>query len=125
VKLEYKDSVTFVEVESDGYRGSKSIVEQEAVPVIFLQTTGFVSSRFQEAVDADAICFPDPTDEFIINNNNRLEGMYILAPLFDVDNDDGWYKVTKVEVSRDHLLGNKIDNIQCLLKKSHKIAGVS
>lgn len=125
MRLNYPDLVTFVEVQSDGYRGSKSIVEQEAVPVIFLQTTGFVSGNFQENVDADAICYPDPTNDFVISNNDRLEGMYILAPLFDVDNDKGWYKVTKVEISRDHLLGNVIDNIQCLLKKSHKIVGVS
>lgn len=123
--LTYKDTATFIRVTSTGYRGSKLAVEQAQVPVIFLQNTGFINSNYQENYDADAICYPDPLDIFIDANHNRLEGLYILAPLFGINDDDAWYKVTEVRVNRDHLLGNQIDNIELLLKKTAKIAGVS
>lgn len=123
--FKYQDTATFVKVTSGVYANSKTVVEQEGVPVVFLQSTGFNRSRFSETIDADAICYPDPLSEFVVDNFNRLEGMYILAPLFGVDNDDGWYKVETVIVNRDHLLTNTIDNIELRLKKTKKIDGVS
>lgn len=123
--LNYQDTATFFEVEAGGYANDKSIASQNDVPVIFLQNTGFNRTNNQESVTADAICYPDFNNEFIVANHNRLEGMYILAPLFGVSDDEGWYKVTQVIVNRDHLLNNTIDNIQLLLKKTRKLAGVS
>jgi hypothetical protein len=124
-KLHYQDTATFVKVGSSGYANDKAVVEQEDVPVIFLQGTGFVHQNSQDAVTSDAIVYPDPSSQFVQDNWNRLEGMYLLAPLFGVDSDDGWYKITNVLVNRDHLLGNQIDNIECQLKKTRRIANVS
>lgn len=123
--LNYQDTATFVVVQSAGYAGSKALVEQEDVPVIFLQGTALVHSGFQDNVDADAICYVDPGDEFVRDHNYRLEGMYVLAPLFEVDDDDGWYKVETVTVNRDHLLGNVIDNVELQLKKTRPVPNVS
>ena len=53
---------------------------------------------------------------FLTENNYRLEGMYVLAPLFDVNSNDGWYKITNVRINRNHLLATNIDNIELLLK---------
>lgn len=126
MELNYQDIATFVKVTSSGgYRGSKTMVEQDTVPVIFVQATGFVNAGYQENVDADAICWCDPTNDFVVNNFNRLEGVYILAPLYGVDDADAWYKVESVVVNRDHLLNNEIDNIELRLKKSEAPAGVS
>lgn len=123
--LEYKDVATFVIVESNGYRGTKVPLEQDDVPVIFLQDTNFKSGGFQENITADAICYPDPKNIFVIENHNRLEGMYILAPLFGVADEDAWYKVESATVNRDHLLSNTIDNVELILKKTTMIPGVS
>lgn len=123
--LKYNDTATFVEVASDGYRGSKVMVQQFDVNVIFLQNTGFNQNAFQENVDADAFCYPDITDANIIAMHNRLEGLYVLAPLFGADEAQGWYKITSVTINRDHLLNNEIDNIECALKKAEPIAGAS
>lgn len=124
-RLNYPDTATFVIAESNGYRGSKIAIQQEDVPVIFLQDTNFTAGNFQENVTADAICYPDFKHQFIIDNHNRLEGMYIVAPLFDVDVTDAWYKVESATVNRDHLLSNTIDNVELLLKKTTMIPGVS
>lgn len=125
LKLNYRETVTIVKVESDGYRNNKTVVDQAIVPAIFLQNTSFLDDNFQENVDADAVCYPDFTNEFLIENNYRLEGMYVLAPLFDVNSNDGWYKITNVRINRNHLLATAIDNIELLLKKSTRIMGVS
>jgi len=125
LKLNYRDTVTIVKIESNGYRNDKEVVSQSSVPAIFIQNTGSVNNDFQENIDADAICYPDFNNAFLISNNYRLEGMYLLAPLFDVNSNDGWYKITDVSINRDHLIGRNIDNIQLLLKKTTRIAGIS
>lgn len=123
--FEYQDSATFVKVSSSGYSNNKSVEEQSDVSVVFIQSTGFNRSSFRDNVTADATCFPDPENTFILANHDRLEGMYILAPLFGINDDEGWYKVISVAVNRDHLLSNQIDNIELRLKKTRKIGGVS
>lgn len=125
LKLHYRDTVTIVEVESTGYKNDKEVVAQASVPCIFIQSTSFVNNDFQENVDADAICYPDFTNSFLTSHNHRLEGMYVLAPMFSVNSNDGWYKIEAVRVNRNHLLATEIDNIELLLKKSVRIMGIS
>lgn len=123
--LPYKDTATFYKVTSDEYGRKKLVTETENVSVIFLQGIKIVQSGNQETIDADAVCYPDPEDSFVVNNHNRLEGMFIKAPLFGVDDDDAWYRVESATVNRDHLLTNTIDNILLILKKSAKLLNVS
>lgn len=125
LKLTYPDVATFVKVAPDGYANTKTPLAQIDVPVIFVQNTGYVRNRNQDAVDSDAICYPDFTNSFIVENANRLEGMYLIMPLYGATDAQAWYKVTDVTVNRDHLLGNVIDNIELGLKKSRPIPGVS
>lgn len=125
IEMNYQDTATFIEVTSAGYSSNKVVVEQAEVPVIFLQNTSFQRTNSQEGVDSDAFCYPEPTDPFVTEHNYRLEGMYILAPLFDASDAEGWYKIVKVTINRDHLLGNQIDNVELALKKSSPISGVS
>ncbi len=123
--LNYQDTATFYKVTSDEYGRRKIITETESVPVIFLQGIRLVQGDKSETVQADAICYPDPTNDFVIDNANRLEGMFILAPLFGVDSEEGWYRISQVTVNRDHLLTNQIDNIMCVLTKASKLINAS
>jgi len=123
--LDYQDSATFALVESTGYSASKEAVSQAEVAVIFVQNTGFDHQNFQDAVDSDAVCWPDISNYFVVANFNRLEGMYVLAPLYGSADEQSWYKVVDVTVNRDHLLGNTIDNIELRLKKTRPVPGVS
>lgn len=126
MNLKYNEVLTFVEVaSSSGYGNSKTISSQHDVDCIFIQNTQFNRGNYQENVDADAFCYPDPENSFIQSLANRLEGLYILAPLFGASDDQAWYKVTDVTVNRDHLLTNTIDNIELKLKKTRPIPGVS
>ena len=125
VPLNYQDLATFVDTEPSNYANNRTVIAQVLVPVIFLQTTGFDHGNFQDGVTADAICYPDPDNAFLNSNANRIEGMYVIMQLFGSSIEESWYKIEEVNVNRDHLLGNNIDNIELLLKKTRPIAGVS
>ena len=124
IDINYYDTVTFYKVTSNGY-GSKLIESSDDVACLFLQNTGFGHSNNQDFINADAICYPDPENIFLVDNHFRLEGMYVLAPMFDANNDDGWYKITAVTVNKDILLQNMVGNIELALKKTAKLNLVS
>ena len=124
-RLKHKDTIILVGVTTGEYGDSKEVITQHEIKATFLQNTGFLHSNNQDVIDSDAICYPDERNAIVIGLSNRLEGMYIIAPLFGQDADEAWYKITSVAVNRDHLLKNKIDNVQCLLKKTEALPGVS
>lgn len=125
-RLNHKDHVIFVVVNSaDGYGNSKQVVEQHDVKGTFLQSTGFVHSNNEDILNSDAVLYPNERDPFVIANHNRLEAMYVIAPLYDADPNKSWFKVTSVAVNRDHLLSNHIDNVQLTLKRTEALPGVS
>ena len=125
LRLNYPDTATFAEVGSSGYAGKKAMVAQFECPVIFVQSTDFRHNNFRDEINADAVCYPDPTNEFVMSYANRLEGMYVLMPLYGAADNQSWFKISKVTVNRDHLLNNTIDNIELQLKKSTPVPGVS
>lgn len=125
MKLRYNETLTFVIAESSGYKGTKVATEQHDVDCIFIQSVDFFNAGFQETRDADAVVFVNPEDDFILENYYRLEGMYIVAPLFGAGDDVSWYRIESTSANRDHLLSNTTDNIECLLKKASPIPGVS
>lgn len=124
-RLHHKDNITFVVVTSTGYGNKKVVVEQHDIKGTFLQNTGFTHTNNQDILNSDAVVYPNERDSFIMANHNRIEGMYVIAPLFGADADRSWYKVTSVSVNRDHLLRNKIDNILVTLKRTEALPGVS
>lgn len=125
MNLTYNDCATFVEVKSSGYSKNKIPIMHEDVPVIFLQNTGMNRTNYQDGVIADAICFVDPENDFILAKHYRLEGFYVLDPLFDISEEEAWYKVVSVAINRDHLLENEINNIELRLKKAQRVPNVS
>lgn len=122
--LNYNDTVRLVKTTVDEY-GTQVISDQEEVPAIFGQTTGFGHGSNQDAILSDAVAYLDPTNEFVIENFYRLEGMLLVAQLFGVSLEDAWYRITDISVARTSLTCNDIDNIQVGLKKTTGILGVS
>lgn len=123
--IRYNGTVTFYRVESNGYSNSKISVGYWCVDALFLSNIGFAQGNNQEATTSDALVYPNPEDEFILDNMNKLEGLYVLAPFCDVEDEDNWYKVTRAVINRKHLLDNDIDNIECSLKKTRRPINVS
>lgn len=123
--LTYFDIATFYKVNSNGYGNTKSVSSSDDVPCLFLQNTGFNNSNHQEIINSDAICYPDPQNSFLLTNNYRLEGMYILAPFFNASDNKGWYKIVSVTINKDILLENQVGNIVLGLKKTTKLNLIS
>lgn len=125
--MRYQDTAVFYKAGLTGYANSKVVDELASVDSIFLQNTGFLHSNNQDAIDSDAVIYPNPSDEFIQENANRLEGMTVKVVMFGSEADESWYKIVNVSVNRDHLLTNIIDNIECLVKKTRplRIGGTS
>lgn len=123
--LEYPDTATFVVAASGAYANDKMMSEQFEVNVVFVQNLQFRRTNFQDQIDADAICYPDIENEFIVSHFNRLEGMYVMMSLYGAPETISWFKVSQVVVNRDHLLNNEIDNIELRLKKANPVPGVS
>ena len=126
IGLEYKDTVQIVKpvLPSDGYT-TESIGQIESVPALFISNTGHSHSNNQNAIDSDAEIYIDPEHWFVQANYNRLEGMMVIASRFDSPNIESWYRIIKVRVGEDKLLGNTIDNVLLFLKKTTEIPYVS
>lgn len=123
--MDYNELLTFYLLSSTGYQGVKQISDSELVPCIFSQNTSIARRQQQENIDADALCYPDFNNDFIFKYANRLEGMYIVANVFEGTESKSWYKVDTCIVNRDVLLDNEIDNIELRLKKVEALPNIS
>lgn len=124
VKLQYKDIITLVKTEVDEWNRD-SITNSVQVPALFVSNTGYNHSVNQNQIDSTAAVYLDIENQFIKDNWNRLEEMYIIARPYGDEYSESWYKITNVDVGQDKLLGNKIDNILVSLKKTTEVADVS
>ncbi len=123
--MKYRDTVELYSIVSDGYANTKSSLMESEVKAIFLQSVGYEHQGNRDGVITDAICYLDPDNPFVINNHYRLEGMYLKAVMFGSDEVESWYKIENVAVNRDHLLCNRIDNVECALKKTRPLETIS
>lgn len=120
VCIDYKDTVTIVEVKYDKY-GSESIKDSHQVKCLFNQNTSWSHSSNNMQVNSDATLLLDPDDEFVMNNANRFEGMLVIANPFGYATTESWYRITSISPNQDKLLCNEIDNISASLKKTTSI----
>lgn len=126
IELDYKDVVQLVSthLSTDGY-GTEIINEIEDVSALFIENTGWQHGNFRSEITADAEVYLDPSNDFVIENAYRLEGMYIIANRFGSTDGLSWYKIEQVIIGEDKLLGNEIDNVNCQLKKTSEVPSVS
>ena len=124
MNVEYQDTVRLLDTAVNAY-GTETVVNDVTVPAVVELNTGYNRANNQEAILSDAIVRPLPTNQFIVNNFNRLEGMLLIIEVFGDPVSEAWYRIESVTVYRDTQLGNTIDNIELGLKKTGAITGVS
>lgn len=124
VCIDYPDIVKFVQTSINGY-GTETKVAEIEVPAIVVQNTGYNHSSNQDAIISDSVLYVDPDDAFVQANHFRLEEYQVVIPTFGGLEEDNYYKVISVQVSKDHLLCNDIDSVELLLKKVSNIQDVS
>ncbi len=118
------DTVKLATTTSDGY-GDKHLTILTDVKSLFIQRTAATHDANQENVNSDAVVYLDPTNQVVLDNAYRLEGMYIIAQPFGQSQGESWYKITGVTVGQRKLLNNAVENIHCLLDKAAGLAYVS
>lgn len=124
IKLKYKDTITLVDTEIDGY-SSESVIQMVEVKALFFQKTGFSHSSNQDSITSNAYMYVDFENDFVKNNFNRLEGMLVIANPYSGIKSKSWYRITNVEIGQDKLLTNHIDNILLTLSKTSGASYVS
>lgn len=115
------DTVKLATTTADGY-GDKAVTVLTEVDSLFVQKTGVVATGNADFATSDATVYLDPTNNVIVSNMYRLEGMYIIAQPFGQSTDEAWYRISGVTVAQRKLLDNTIDNVHCTLEK---IAGMA
>ena len=115
------DTVQLVETTiPDGY-GDVSVSVLTSLKCSLIQTTSNINSKHTAIIQSDAHAYIDFENIAVMSRAYRLEGMYIIAQLFNDIEDESWYKITKVEIGQDKLLCNKIDNVHIYLQKTDSL----
>lgn len=114
--LDYKDDLLLIETEQNGY-GDNSLGHLENVKGLFLEGTSQNEMNYTEMLGTDAHVYLDIENPYIKENAFRLEGMYLVANIYNGDDDESWYKISRCKVGQRKLLDNDINNVHCFLTK--------
>lgn len=116
VPIKYSDDVILVSTTQDGY-GDNDIDHVEHLKGLFNSGMSQSEVNYVEALSTDANVYLDIENEFVQKNCFRLEGMFIVANPFGFKESEQWFKISRVQIGQDKLLGNQIDNVHCFLTK--------
>jgi len=111
-----KDTCQLATLVSDGY-GDKSVQVLTTIHCLFLQSTGNSHSGNVEIATSDAHVYLDIENPVIKNKGYRIEGSYLLINPFGADDNESWYKISRVVVGQRKLLTNEVDNVHAFLQK--------
>lgn len=115
--LNYQDDVLLVETAPDDY-GDDGIKQVVPVKGLFVQGTSQNRANYVDTIGTDAHVYLDINNEFVLQNAFRLEGMYLVANIFDGEENQQWFKISTVKVGQRKLLGNEVNCVHCHLTKS-------
>lgn len=87
----------------------------------FAESNGLINSSHVDIINSDAYAYIDFTNSVVLDKAFRIEGMHIIANLFNGIEVESWYRITKVVVSRTKLTCNEIDNVKIYLKKTESL----
>lgn len=119
-ELNLKDTVKLAETQSDMYGDNKVTIVTD-VKALFVQGTGYVHDRGADSFTADAHVYLDKNNLEIKGRGYRVEGMYLIANPFGLEDDESWYRIERVEVGQRKLLANDVNNVHAFLKKVAKM----
>ena len=120
VELKLKDTVKLAETSSDMY-GDKVATVLTDVKALFIQSTGAQRGTNTEIISSDAHVYLDKNNSEIKGRGYRIEGMYIIANPFGIQDDESWFRIERVEVGQRKLLANDVNNVHAFLKKVAKM----
>lgn len=114
-----KDTVQLAETSSNGY-GDATVNVLTDVASLFLQSSGKAHSTNVDIANSDAHVYLDINNPVLLERGYKIEGMYIKANPFGAEEDESWYRITRVVVGQRKLLANNVDNVHAYLEKVAK-----
>lgn len=111
-----KDTCQLAKISTDGY-GDREVEILTTIDCLFLQSSGNIHSGNVDLASSDAHVYLDIENEEIKSRGYRLEGIYLLINPFGADNNESWYKISRVVVGQRKLLNNDVDNVHAFLQK--------
>lgn len=121
--MKYPDSVILVDPVLDEY-GTEKIGRMETVLASVGQVQGYTQGAHQADITSDAIAYLEPTNSFVVEKFNRLEGMMLIMSEGEAQ-ADSWYRIVTVNVGKKSLTSNVLDNVQVALNKTTALVSVS
>ena len=122
MNIVYRHLGTFYDTVSDNYGRSRLITQSEEIAIVVLAGVTLTTGGQAESTGSASTAYVDPKADFVTTNINRLNGMWLAVDSVGLVE---WYRVTGVTVNRNHLLGNRIDNIELSLVASEALPLVS
>lgn len=116
--MNYPDTVKLATTTPDMY-GDRTVTVLTEVPASFIKRAGVTHGENTEGETSDAAVYLLPSHATVLENQDKLEGMYIISEPFGEEN---WYRIISVNVAERKLLNNAIDNVYCRLEK---VAGLA
>lgn len=111
--MKYPDTVKLATITHDAY-GDRTVTALDDIPAAFVKRAGYTHGENTEGETSDAAVYLYPKNATVIDNKDKLEGMYIHAEPFS---GDTWYRIRSANVAERKLLNNAIDNVYCRLEK--------
>ena len=116
-KINLQDTVKILNAGVNGY-GDVVVLEEAEVLGAFFQGTSTSRTNNTDMLETyDAHCYVDETNEFVVDNAYRLEGMYLVANLYGGSEKEAWYKIRDVKLGVTKILDNQVNNCHCFLQK--------
>lgn len=120
-KIQLQDRIRIINATVDGY-GDPVVLDQKVVKGAFFPGTATQRANNTDMIESyDAHCYVDETDPFVVENDARLEGMYLVYSLYGRETSDSWYKITDVKPGITKIRDNVVNNVHCFLTKCEPI----
>jgi hypothetical protein len=114
-----KDTCRLAEAVSSGY-GDETATILTDIDCLFLQSTSNSHSGNVDVIGADAHIYLDIENPVLMERGYRIEGLYVIVNPFGADDDESWYRISRVVVGQRKLLDNDVDNVHAYLRKVAK-----
>jgi hypothetical protein len=120
-RLPFRDTVTFYDTTKNTY-GTDVATECQVATMggLFVQVLSNSHTANQDAITSQSSVHLPPDNAYILANYVRLEGMVVSISLFEAPDVVQFFRITSCTIARDVLLGNRLQHIECILKKIAK-----
>lgn len=115
--LRFNEIITLYKPTTNDY-GKDVLGTGEEVKALYEQITGHEHGNFQDSLSGTSRLYLDASNQFLLDNAYRLEGMILKINPFNATDSDQYFRITACIVGRDMLRYNQVRHVECELQKT-------